>query len=233
MAVGIGCLTAVLAALLPALEASGVLPAEALQRGAHERQRRVAVRRYTTLGVLALALAGASSLLPAVAGLPLFGYLAALLVIVGFSFLMPLLLFAFTSVLEVPVRKMAGIEGRLAARGLAASPARISVLVMSLATAVAMMASVAIMVGSFRQTVELWAEQTLRADLFLKPAAQVAGAGDAAISPEAIGARADASAGPSRGCLPGAGHCLRRAAHTTRRGRVAHSRPLRQSLVHR
>lgn len=186
MAVGIGCLTAVLSALLPAFEASGVLPAEALQRGAHERQRRVAVRRYTILGVLALALAGASSLLPAVAGLPLFGYLAALLVIVGFSFLMPLLLFAFTSVLEVPVRKMAGIEGRLAARGLAASPARISVLVMSLATAVAMMASVAIMVGSFRQTVELWAEQTLRADLFLKPAAQVAGAGDAAISPEAI-----------------------------------------------
>ncbi len=186
MAVGIGGLTAVLSALLPALEASGVLPAEALQRGAHERQRQIAVRRYTILGVLALGLAGASSVLPAVAGLPLFGYLAAFLVIVGFSFLMPLLLFAFISVLEVPVRKLVGVEGRLAARGLAASPARISVLVMSLATAVAMMASVAIMVGSFRQTVELWAEQTLRADLFLKPAAQVAGASDAAIPPEAI-----------------------------------------------
>ena len=186
VAVGIGGLTAVLAALLPALEASGVLPAEALRRGAHERQRKIAVRRYAGLGVLILALSGGSALLPAVAGLPLFGYLAAFLVIVGFSFLMPLLLFAFTSVLEVPVRKMAGIEGRLAARGLAASPARISVLAMSLATAVAMMASVAIMVGSFRQTVELWAAQTLRADLFLKPAAQVAGARDATIPPEAI-----------------------------------------------
>ncbi len=186
VAVGIGGLTAVLAALLPALEASGVLPAEALQRGAHEHHRRFAVRRYAGLGVLFLALSGGASLLPAVAGLPLFGYLAALLVILGFSFLMPLLLFAFTAIFDTPVRKMAGIEGRLAARGLAASPARISVLAMSLATAVAMMASVAIMVGSFRQTVELWAAQTLRADLFLKPAAQVAGASDATIPPAAI-----------------------------------------------
>ena len=186
VAIGIGGLTALFSALPPALEASGVLPAEALQRGAHERQRHIAVRRYAALGILTLALAGGASLLPAVAGLPLFGYLAAFLVIVGFSFLMPLLLLAFMSVLDVPVRRMAGVEGRLAARGLAASPARISVLAMSLATAVAMMASVAIMVGSFRETVQIWAEQTLRADLFLKPAAQVAGASDASIPPEAI-----------------------------------------------
>ena len=185
-AIAIGAVTAFFSALLPALEAAQVLPAEALQHGAHEYHRLLAVRRYAGLGALALGLAGVAAAMPAVDGLPLFGYLATLLVIVGFSFLMPLLLSVLTAVLDAPIKKVAAIEGHLAARGLAASPARISVLTMSLATAVAMMASVAIMVGSFRETVKVWAFQTLRADLFMRPAAQLAGMNEAAIPPEAI-----------------------------------------------
>jgi putative ABC transport system permease protein len=42
------------------------------------------------------------------------------------------------------------------------------------------------MVGSFRQTLEVWAAQTLRADLFLKPAGQPPGSYDATIPPEAL-----------------------------------------------
>lgn len=181
-----GILTALLSALPPALEAAEILPAEALQHGAHEHHRRLAIRRYAGAGAVTLALAGAIAQLPPVGRLPLFGYLATFLVIAGFSLLMPLLLSVLTRLLDFPVRRLAGIEGHLAARGLAASPARISVLVMSLATAVAMMTSVAIMVGSFRQTVKVWAEQTLRADLFLKPAAQLAGSSEATVTPEVI-----------------------------------------------
>ena len=185
-ALAIGLLTAFLSALLPALEATGVLPAEALQQGAHEHHRHLAIRRYAAGGGLTLAGASLAALLPPVEGLPLFGYLSTLLVIVAFSFLMPLLLALFTRAADRPVRALAGVEGQLAARGLAASPARISILAMSLATAVAMMASVAIMVGGFRQTVEVWAEQTLRADLFLKPASQRGSGTDATIPAEAI-----------------------------------------------
>jgi putative ABC transport system permease protein len=49
-----------------------------------------------------------------------------------------------------------------------------------------MLASVAIMVGSFRQTLHAWAQQTLRADLFVKPAAQASGSFTATIPREAI-----------------------------------------------
>jgi putative ABC transport system permease protein len=185
-AVLIGAVAAVISALPPALEATGILPAEALQQGAHEHRRRLAIRRYSATGALALALAAGAAMLPPVYGLPLFGYLSVLLVIAGFALLMPLLLSLFTRSLERPLRALLGIEGSLAARGLAASPARISILTMALATAVAMMSSVAIMVGSFRQTVEVWTAQTLRADLFVKPAAQVAGSHSAIIPPEAI-----------------------------------------------
>jgi putative ABC transport system permease protein len=185
-AVLIGTVAAVLSALPPALEATGVLPAEALQQGAHEHRRRLAVRRYSAAGVVVLALAAGATLLPPIGGLPLFGYASVILVIAGFALLMPSLLWFFTKGLERPLRTLLGIEGSLAARGLAASPARISILTMALATAVAMMSSVAIMVGSFRQTVQVWAAQTLRADLFIRPAAQVAGSQDAFIPPEAI-----------------------------------------------
>ncbi len=60
----------------------------------------------------------------------------------------------------------AASESLLAGRSLAGSLARTAVMVAALATAVAMMASVGIMVGSFRETVALWLDVQLRADLY-------------------------------------------------------------------
>jgi putative ABC transport system permease protein len=62
------------------------------------------------------------------------------------------------------------VESLLAGRSLAASLSRTSVVVGALATAIAMMASVGIMVGSFRETVALWLDIQLRADLYVRPA---------------------------------------------------------------
>jgi putative ABC transport system permease protein len=63
-----------------------------------------------------------------------------------------------------------GVEAMLAARSLVGSLRRTSVLVGALSTAIAMMTSVGIMVGSFRQTVITWLDQELPADLYLRPA---------------------------------------------------------------
>ena len=68
------------------------------------------------------------------------------------------------------LRRIAGVEAFLASRSLAASLRRTSVLVGALATAIAMTTSVGIMVGSFRQTVQVWMDNQLKADLFLRPA---------------------------------------------------------------
>ena len=62
------------------------------------------------------------------------------------------------------------MEALLASRSLAGSLRRTAVLVGALSTAIAMMAAVGIMVGSFRQTVLLWMEDRLQADLYLRPA---------------------------------------------------------------
>jgi putative ABC transport system permease protein len=58
----------------------------------------------------------------------------------------------------------------LALRSLRASLGRTSVLTAALTTAVAMTASVGIMVGSFRQTVAVWMDNELQADFYLRPA---------------------------------------------------------------
>ena len=182
----IGMGVAFVSAFFPALEASAIQPVEAMRRGAHEHGHRLKRNKYAFGGALTLVLAGGAALLPPVGRLPLFGYLSAFFIIAGFSLLMPLLLHAFTLALHPPLRFLFGAEGHLASRSLSASPGRISVLAMSLATAVAMMASVAIMVESFRQTVQVWADQTLRADLFLKPSAQVGNSNDSTIPAAAI-----------------------------------------------
>ena len=75
----------------------------------------------------------------------------------------------------------------LASRSLAASLRRTSVLVGALATAVAMMVSVGIMVGSFRQTVVSWMSHQLPADLYLRPAGSPAADRHPTISVELVG----------------------------------------------
>jgi putative ABC transport system permease protein len=69
-----------------------------------------------------------------------------------------------------PLTKLFGVEALLASRSLAGSLRRTSVLVGALSTAIAMMTSVGIMVGSFRQTVLAWMEDQLPADLYMRPA---------------------------------------------------------------
>ena len=166
--VGIGVTLA--SALSPALEASRVPPTEAMARGAREYAIRVERKRDLLAAVLLALLATAASLAPAVAGKPLFGYLAAVLLIASCCLAVPSLVHGVLSTASALLRRMLGVEALLAARSLSGSLRRTSVLVCALATAIAMMTSVAIMVGSFRQTVISWMDTQLPADLYLRPA---------------------------------------------------------------
>ncbi len=77
---------------------------------------------------------------------------------------------------------------------LGSSLRRTSVAVASLMVAIAMMVSVAILIGSFRTTVVAWADETLRADLFVRPLGLQDASYDARFSPE-IAARVRAVPG--------------------------------------
>jgi putative ABC transport system permease protein len=166
--VGIG--VALVSAASPAREASLVPPVEAMARGEREYAARVDKMRDLWIA-LALALGGAAaSFAPAIAGKPFFGYLAALLMIGASAFAIPALVSGLTAAFSGLLRRALGVEAMLASRSLVSSLRRTAVLVAALSTAIAMMTSVAIMVGSFRQTVQAWMDDQLKADLFLQPA---------------------------------------------------------------
>ncbi len=169
---GVGLGVALLSALAPAVEAARVAPVEAMDRGAREFQARVHKGRDAAVAaVLGIAALGAS-LVPPVGTTPVFGYIAALLLIAAATLLMPAVVAASMPAAGALLKRAGkqGPEALLASRSLAASLRRSAVLAAALATAVAMMASVGIMVSSFRRTVVDWMYQELPADLYLSPA---------------------------------------------------------------
>jgi putative ABC transport system permease protein len=133
--------------------------------------------------VLALLALAASRLRP-IAGNPVGGYTAALVAIGAAAMAAPAVVLLVHRLTRAAGRRLFGPEGLLAGRSLAASLARTSVVVGALATAIAMMASVGIMVGSFRQTVLVWLDTQLRADLFVRPAGRTAAGQYPPLAPE-------------------------------------------------
>lgn len=169
LAFAFGLSMTLLAALAPLLEAVSVAPAEAARRGSFEPR----LSRFSgavALGGLSLLLcAGISACLPAVNGFPLFGYVSAALTIFGAALCLPVVLARVLSCLQPVMYRFFGATAKVAVASLGASIVRTSVTVASLTVGISMMVSLAIMIGSFRQTVIVWVEQTLKADLYVTP----------------------------------------------------------------
>ena len=180
--VGIG--VTLVSALSPALEASRVPPTEAMARGAREYAVRVESKRDLIAATVLAVLAGGASQLPAIGGKPLFGYLATLLLIGSCALAVPSLVSGVMAGSSTLLQRFGGVAALLASRSLVGSLRRSSVLVCALATAIAMMTSVAIMVGSFRQTVISWMDTQLPADLYLRPAGSPSAARHPTLAPE-------------------------------------------------
>ncbi len=166
----IGVLLSVVSAASPAWEAAQVTPVEAMARGRRDHQIRMHQWRDLAGGAGVAMAAWLAARQPAVGGKPLFGYLAALLLIGASALAIPALVTLVAGAGATVAGRILGVEALLASRSLAGSLRRTAVLVGALSTAIAMLAAVGIMVGSFRQTVLLWMEDRLQADLYLRPA---------------------------------------------------------------
>jgi putative ABC transport system permease protein len=171
---GLGCVVAVAAALVPIGEALRTVPREVLHPGWVERRGQIRAGRLAIIGAGLGALALALAQVGPVAGIPWFGYGAALCLVLGGAFLTPLAGMALDRLVRPLAIRIGAVEARLASGTLAATPGRTAVAAGALMTALAMMVSVVVMVGSFRNTVERWIEATITADLYVSPAARQA-----------------------------------------------------------
>lgn len=169
-AIVIGTSVALLSALSPAREAARVAPAEAMRRASREHEARVHSGRDLAIAGALAALAVAASFAGPVDGRPMFGYAAALLAVAAMALACPALILAILKFLRPALKRVSGAAGLVAERSLTTALSRTSIVVAALATAIAMMVSVATMVGSFRETVQVWLVSQLGADIYMRGA---------------------------------------------------------------
>ncbi|MGE3844249.1 MAG: FtsX-like permease family protein, partial [Vicinamibacterales bacterium] len=182
----VGVPLSLLAAALPALEGSRVTPLMAI-RGADRVDASFRVRPWRAVVPLCLMLLSAYfATRGPIDGLPWGGYAGAVILVFGAAFAVPLALNAVVGA----SRRLLGVvfhaETWLATANVAAAVPRLAVSVGALAVALSMMVAIAIMIGSFRETVIYWVGQTLTADLFIGPAARSGGVRTASLSPEVV-----------------------------------------------
>jgi putative ABC transport system permease protein len=161
-----GVAAALLAALAPALEAARTAPNTILQRSTLES--RVARVLPWLWGAWALLSAAGALLLWLRAGLVI-AFAGLFAILIGAALLTPPLTSWLMGRLAPLGQLLLGVLGRMAPRDIARSLSRTSVAIAALMTAVSVIVGVSIMVGSFRETVVQWLDQTLQADVYISP----------------------------------------------------------------
>ncbi len=160
--VGVG--TSMLAALVPALEATSVTPRTAMSRAELERTAKHVTRVGAKLAAPCLAI-GVVALIAAPRSLAA-AFFGLFLVILAAALIIPSCAAIGLRSVRPAAERAFGVSGSLAVRGVTTALSRTGVAAAALAVAVATVIGVGLMIGSFRGSVERWLEATLLADLY-------------------------------------------------------------------
>jgi putative ABC transport system permease protein len=166
---GMGFFVSILSSIGPAKEASRIAPREALSLGTLETKVKIRLKHFNLVGLGLFILSFLFALQKPIYQRPLFGFLAALLILIGVSFMIPTIVFLLNRLLSPLLHFFFGIEGKLAGRYLHDSMVRTVITIAALMTALSMLISISIMILSFRKTVDLWVEQSINGDVFIFP----------------------------------------------------------------
>ena len=163
----LGVAASVAGGWVPAREAARVEPALALKSGSEvDALRSLGAALWPACAVLALG-AGAA-LLPPVAGLPIFGYIAIALLLIGAIMLQPRLAQALFERLGRASRATRNVPWLGATTRLAQAPSGAAIGLAGIVASFALMVAMATMVTSFRQSLDVWLGQVLPADLYAR-----------------------------------------------------------------
>ncbi len=183
---GMGLLTTLLTAALPAYEAASVPPRAALLRSGIEAKARASV------GKAAVAAVGSGILALILFYIPsnsvILAFIGTLATVVAAALLSSVTLITLMRFAAWAGGKLLGFTGKMAARNLVNSLSRTAVAVAALMVAVAVIVGVGLMIDSFRYTVVVWLEQTLQGDIYVSAPALDAVHASATIEPAVVDA---------------------------------------------
>ena len=157
-----GIAISVLGALLPARDAARTPAAQALKAG--DEQAMFARAASPLPGLVLLGVGALLAFLPPVNGLPLFGYASIACLLIGAISLMPRISRALFDLLPLPSNP--GFA--LALAQLRAAPGQAAVSLAAIVASFSLMAAMAIMVSSFRQSVDDWLATVLPAEVYFR-----------------------------------------------------------------
>jgi putative ABC transport system permease protein len=159
----LGLAAALIGSLAPALQAARIMPAVGLRNLGDAIDPR---RRPRVLPALALMLAGAvCALMPAVGGIALLGYLSIGLLLASGIAIMPWLARALLA--PVARRPLPSPVAQLAIARLWGAPSQAAVALSGIVASVGLMIAMAVMVASFRGSVDDWLDAVLSADVYV------------------------------------------------------------------
>jgi putative ABC transport system permease protein len=168
---GIGLFASIFSSIGPAREAAQIAPKEALALGTLETKVKIRLKHFSLIGSGLLILSFVLALQKPIHQKPIFGFLSALLIVIGIAFMIPSVTSLLNRLLAPLLRFLFGVEGKLASRYIQDSMARTVITIAALMTALSMLISISIMILSFRKTVDLWVEQSINGDVFIFPGA--------------------------------------------------------------
>ncbi|HMW86005.1 MAG TPA: ABC transporter permease [Nitrospira sp.] len=173
-AVLIGSGVSVLGALGPSVDAGRTIVVAALAPGEYDVAQRVRAASLGVAGGVLLLIALGCALAGPVGGVPIFGYVATFCLLAGLSCLVPILLQSLCRTRELTTLSQAPTLGgairHIAREQTSRGMGRNAVTVSAFLVGVAIMVGVLVMIRSFRDTVEIWIDQTVMADFIVAPA---------------------------------------------------------------
>ncbi|MBB3889910.1 putative ABC transport system permease protein [Phenylobacterium haematophilum] len=169
----LGLATAVVGSLAPAREAARAPPAVALKNAGDAIDPRATPPIWPAAVLLAFGAAAAFA--PPIGGVPLLGYASMALLLAGGVAAMPRL--ARVLLAGLKARSFVGAAPDLAVKRLWGAPSQAAVALCGVVASTSLMVAMAVMVSSFRGSVEDWLAQVLPADLYLRIEAAESGGG--------------------------------------------------------
>jgi putative ABC transport system permease protein len=168
----LGLFVSFVASVIPSFEASKIRPHETSREGSFEGRYRKYLKLVTLLGLFFIC----TGVFIAYAeyrcvpfSFPYLSYAGILLIIFGVTCVSPHHLLLILSILKRPTEKIFKATGKITVGDMQGSIYRFSIALMSVAITSALIVALLTLIFSFRSSLKKWIENTINADVYIKP----------------------------------------------------------------
>lgn len=168
----VGVFLTLLSTLVPAFEAVNVKTVDVIKEGSLENRYKFYYKPLFYFGALLIfigILLNIYEYMYSTSSIPYHSYIGVFMILLGFVFISPFIIFIFVKFLNKYFSKSFKIRGKIVLEFLSGNIYRYASGVVSVFITAALIISMNIMIHSFKTSLTLWIEDNINADIYLKP----------------------------------------------------------------